>query len=240
MKNTYIKEVVSGVISFSVLLSGVSVFAQTGTTTPQPTLYRERAEAREEMRDIRRDARTEMESRREQFRKDTEMKREEVKKQMETKRTQFAEKVKTIKDEKKRVSVERLNENLAKINTKSIEHFTEVLDKQDEIAANISSRIAKLESEGASTTVPVATLKADLLTAQNAISVARGAVLVQTTKSYTVAITTEANLKMDVSTVRKALETDLKAVRDSVKASQEALRKVARALAPAPAANTQN
>ncbi|MEI6346270.1 MAG: hypothetical protein WCO79_03505, partial [bacterium] len=231
MLNKYSKKVVSGVISFSILFSGVAVFAQGGSVTgagsatgessmkPQPALdpqhvemkkeVREartetrkevgemrkekredikamRGEMRKEIRDMHKNASSTMSSttRREEFKKDSEMKREETKKMVEEKHAQFAEKVKTIKDEKKKVSVEKLNENLIKINADSIAHFTEVLNKQDSIALEISSRISKVESGGASTTVSVSTVKTDLALAHAAIVAARASVVAQTARVY--------------------------------------------------------
>ncbi len=248
MWNTYSKKIISGAVSIGVLFSGVTVFAQgayvsasaTTSVKARPALYQQRRDMKAEMRVEVKEVRMNASSTSTTTRRDM---MNEVKTMREEKRAEFAEKVKTIKDARKKATVERLNENLQKINEKTTEHFTTVLDKQDAIAVDIASRIAKIEAAGtasttASTTVSVETMKADLAAAQTAIATARAAVVAQSAKVYSISITTEANLKIDVSTTRKALGDDLAAVRDLVKAAHDALKKVARELHPA--AKSQN
>lgn len=175
----------------------------------------------------------ELDARHAAFQKDVQKMRDGAKKMMEQRQAQFSQGLKKIKNTAKQQSVQSLNANLQKINADSIGRFSDALDRQDSILADIAAHLSEVQSSGASTTVPLATLQADLAAAQTALATARAAVVAQTAKVYSVTITTEANLKSDVSTTRKSLETDLSAVRDAVKASHEALRKLARELAPA-------
>ena len=185
-----------------------------------------------------------METRREEFRKAAEIKKDEAKKKIEENRVKLQEKLKNIKDEKKKTAVEAVDRQLTEINANRMEHFTNVVAQIEKVLQNIISRETKAEVAGKN----VETIKIDITAAQTAIAAARAAIVTQSAKTYALAIGQESTLRVDVEKSRRALKADLKAVEGMVKAAHEAIKKAATDLAkiqgvdtvdmPAPAATS--
>ena len=110
----------------------------------------------------------------------------------------FRAKLKTIRDEKKRAIVERLDTRFNEVNAKRTSEMGKHLDKMTEILGRVSPEI----------------------------QTARDANTAQAAKVYTITISTEKNLKIDVGKVRSQLEADLKAVHELVVAARTAVRAV--------------
>lgn len=106
--------------------------------------------------------------------------------------------LKKIRDEKKRMIVERLDTRFNEVNAKRTSQMAKHLDKMTKI---LGRDIPEIQA-------------------------ARDANTAQAAKTYTITITTEKNLKMDVGKVRSQLEADLKAVHQLVVAAREAVRAV--------------
>jgi phosphatidate phosphatase PAH1 len=118
-------------------------------------------------------------------------------------RATFKENLKKIKDEKKRVIVEKLDTRFNEVNAKRTSEMGRHLDKLTEILAKVSGDVA-----GAS----------------SAIQTARDANTLQAARTYTITITSEANLKTNVGKVRNQLEFDLKAVNELVILARKAVQ----------------
>ncbi len=163
---------------------------------------------------------------------------EELKEQMQERRAAAKErweaareklkiKLAAIKDEKKKAAVERINLGLEKLNDRLVTHYSLVLDKLEKVLVRIAVRADRAESKG----LDVSTVRSAITDAQTAIAGSRDAIVVQAGKVYTIAISSEQNLRADVGKTRQALHNDLKAVRLTVKAAHEAVRGAATALA---------
>mgnify|MGYP001602945732 CR=1 FL=1 len=113
--------------------------------------------------------------------------------------------IKNIRNEKKRAVVENLDKRFAEVNAKRTSQMTKHLDKMTEILTKVTG---------------------DTASASSAIQTARDANTAQAAKVYTITITTEKNLKMDVGKVRSQLEADLKAVHQLVVAARRAVKPV--------------
>ena len=173
------------------------------------------------------------EARREEFRKTVETKRGEVKTLIETKRAELKVKLQVIKDEKKRSTVEKVDDRLDAINAKHVAVYSKALEQLDGVLARIISRADKATAAGTDT----ALVKTTVTAAEKSILDARAAVTAQTLKTYTITVTSEAELKASLETAKQALRTDLTAVQTKVKEAREAVHTAATTLAQIPNVN---
>jgi len=176
------------------------------------------------------EVKAQMEQKREAFKQTLETKRAEVKTQIEAKKTQLKEQLQKVKDERKKKSVEKINEQMQALNERQMKHFTAVLEKIEQVLVKISSRADKAEERG----LDVSAARAALDSANVAIAVSRSAIEAQFAKVYTITISGEETLRMDVGKVRQQLQADIAAVRETVKSAHEAAKKSAVTLAQIP------
>jgi len=168
-----------------------------------------------------------MQVEREAFKAKIEGAREEMLTKREQEREALKTKLQGIQDEKKKAAVQKLDENMNKLNSNFVERWTKNLSDFDIYLSKLV-----VSGNATSTVVATSTTSKDLTSfntaiesAKTAIVSARTAVEAQSKKSYNIAISTEANLKSDVSSVRDALNKDLKAVKDLVQAAHLAVVK---------------
>ena len=124
-------------------------------------------------------------------------------------RDEFKAKLQTIKDQRKKILIERIDAKLSKANTKHTDRFTQVLSNLQTILDKISEDLDKTE-------------------AQSAIDAAKLAVENQAAKTYTIQITDETALRLNVGTITSQLRQDLMATHKLVidaKQGVQALRK---------------
>lgn len=126
------------------------------------------------------------------------------------------QKVRQIRDEKKRMIVERVDAKIAEINKRRTDMMLAQLNKMSEI-------LIKAKARGADTAV-----------AEAAIASAKTEVVAQAGKIYTVEITTEDKLKIKVGEAMKALKTDLQAVHQKVVDARKATADAIRSVRPTP------
>ncbi len=153
--------------------------------------------------------------------------REELKTKLEDNRKALVEKLKGIKDERKKETTERIYTNLNEVNKKTTTEMTENLGKISEFLVKLSDRAKTAATNGKD----VASAQAQITAAQAAVATAQAAVTVQAGKTYSVNVTTEANLQAAAKTVRDQLFADLKATREQVKSARDAAQKAATTLA---------
>jgi hypothetical protein len=137
-------------------------------------------------------------------------------------RTQFLEKLNVIRDERKKVIVEKLENRMNEINKKR----TDEMLKHLEVMTGILDRI---EQKG-NPTSPSATLGAGnieltnaVAAARTAIATAKNAVEAQAGKTYTPAVVDEVTLRGVVGQSLNQLQAELKAVREKVILAKKAL-----------------
>lgn len=130
------------------------------------------------------------------------------------KHDRFMTKLAEMKDEKKKVIAERVENNLTTVNTNRTTAMGNHLTTMSAILGRISEKAEKTEKD----TTKLLTLIAD---AEKKISEAMTAVSAQAAKTYSITITQgETNLKSDATSIRIALSDDLKAVHEKVKAAR--------------------
>lgn len=142
--------------------------------------------------------------------------RQEVREVKDRMRVKFEEKIKTIRDEKKKQIVEHADAKIAEINKRRTDAMLDQLNKMSEI-------LVKAKARGA-----------DTAAAEAAIASAKTAVVAQAGKTYTVEITTEDKLKVKVGEAMKALKTDLQAVHQKVVDARKATADAIRSVRPTP------
>lgn len=169
-----------------------------------------------------------LKKRKEEFNDTIKAKQAELEDQIKTKKENLKTRLEKIKDENKKKTVERIDRQMDVLNEKMMKHFSNVLDKLEEMLIRISERADKAFAERGLdvSAVRLATEKAKI-----AIASARLAIEVQSGKTYTIKITTENVLKTNVGKARQSLGTDLAKVRDAVKAAQSAVKNAAVVLA---------
>ncbi|MCR4283851.1 MAG: hypothetical protein NUV64_00835 [Parcubacteria group bacterium] len=178
----------------------------------------------------REELKNEIERKREEYKKEIENKREEAKKEIEQKREELKARLLNIKDERKKNAIEKIDGQIKKLNERMIEHFSNVLDKMEDVLKGISSRADKAEAHG----LDVSSVRVLIVNAETAIDSARVSVAEQAGKVYSIDITTEDKLKFDVSETRKLLHGDLEIVKEAVKNAHTAIREAAVGLAHIP------
>jgi hypothetical protein len=156
--------------------------------------------------------------------------REEIKKNREQGKKDLKAKLAKVKDTKKREAVERINDNIAKLNDQRTDHYVDVLSKVSDLLNKVEERSNRAAAKG----VDVTTTKTAIASARQSITDATASVKTQSEKVYTLAVTDEATLKQKVGEVRKQLQDDLSKLHDVVKSAKEAVRKAATTLAKTP------
>ena len=155
--------------------------------------------------------------------------REDLKNRIEVKRTELKNDLRSIKDERKKKTTEKIDKSLDAMNERMTNHFIDVLDKLEDVLVRIDERTDR----AASKSIDVSSVRTAIEKADKAIDDARAAVVAQAAKIYTIDVTTETGLKEAVRKARRALHDDLAAVREKVKATRDAVHNAARAYAKA-------
>jgi len=184
--------------------------------------------AREQLKNTAQAVREDLKKRKEEFDNMVKTKKAELENEIKTKREELKTNLKKIKDDRKKQTVEKVDQQIDELNAKMVKHFSSVLDKLEEMLVRISERADKASSEKG---LDVSLVRSAIDKAKIAIASARSAIEVQTGKTYAIKVTTEKTLKAEVGKARQALGADLAKVRDVVKAAQSSVKDAAVALA---------
>lgn len=145
-----------------------------------------------------------------------------MKEKMQLKREAFQQKVASIKDEKKRQLVERIDNKLSTVNINRTNRMSENLEKLTNILDGIREKTSTAKENGKNTnTVDTAISKAD-----TAIQNAKTAVQTQAGKEYVITITATGSgqLKNSVGATTKQLQADLSASHKLLVAAKQAVQ----------------
>lgn len=152
------------------------------------------------------------------FLKNLELKRQSAVKTQTEKKEKFLSKLESVKDDGKRVIIERVEGNLTTVNTNRMTALATQLTTMNAVLARISEKGMTTEAD----TTKLVSLVAD---AEKKIGEAQAAVETQAAKTYSISISSgDKNLKADATAIRIALSDDLKTVQSRVKAAREAVR----------------
>lgn len=149
------------------------------------------------------------------------LKTEQLKVQWNATRVQYLQKIQTVKDEKKKAIVQKVDENLNTINANQVQKMKSALDQMQKVMNSLTEAITKLKAGGADTT----NAENAILAAQNALTAAQSALTIQSEKIYAPTITSDTELRKDVLTEVNSLRTDLLVVQKLLLSARESLMK---------------
>ncbi|MBI2641337.1 hypothetical protein HYW87_01960, partial [Candidatus Roizmanbacteria bacterium] len=154
--------------------------------------------------------------------------RQEAAEKFKARREAFAEKLQTIRDEKKKMHVERISTKLTTANTNRTNHMAAVLEKLTSILDRLTEKVGSAKTAGKD----VSPAESAISSAQAAINSAQTAVSNQAGQTYVIEIRSETTLKPNVGQSVSQLEGDLKNVHklvvDAKQAVSNAVREVAK------------
>lgn len=168
-----------------------------------------------------------VEAKQQEHRRELEAKRAEAEAKRLGERTELQEKLKTVRDEKKRAAVTRLDASMNEMNKKTVTLLEAALVKIEKVLGGVSERVARLEGRGAE----VEGARNTVTAAENAIGVARTALAAQAARTYGVTVSSEVTLQSDLGGVRQVLMRDLIRIREVVKEAHDSVRRAAVAFA---------
>ena len=155
------------------------------------------------------------------------MRKEAKSSEIQAKRDEFKTKLAELKDQRKKLTVERIDTRLSTINENGVQRFSLAIEKLEKLLDKFSQRVQVAKNEGKNTIEAEAAVTA----AELAINDAKEAVATQSAKDYTAAIIDENTLKNNVGQKVSGLEHDLKSVFATVKTAKQKVMDVARAVA---------
>lgn len=132
---------------------------------------------------------------------------------MATREAALKLKIKKFKDEKRAELAQKLSNNLNELNKKKITEFTRHIEQ----LSNILTKIEAKTNEASSTAIS---------TAKSAIQSAQDAIDIQSGKDYTITITSEEKVGVDVKAKRDQLNVDLKSVQQKILDARKAIVEV--------------
>lgn len=152
--------------------------------------------------------------------------REAFLKEKKERHEQFKEKLQTIKNEKKKVTLEKLETKIASISAKRTASMTNTLQKLQEIMGKITQNEQTLKQQGVDTTPSQEAIK----NAQEALTAAEEAITTQSTKDYSIPLENEESAKSNVGSAIKVLQADLKDTHKKLLAAKKAIWQAHRAV----------
>ncbi|MBI4079280.1 MAG: hypothetical protein HY429_03230 [Candidatus Levybacteria bacterium] len=163
----------------------------------------------------------------ENFKDTIQQMREEAREQFKAKREAFREKLVTIRDERKKAIVERVDTKMAAVNQKRTDIMSQALIRIEEKLTTLAQKIAEAKASGKDTALS----EKALTDAQAALDAAKTAVETQAGKEYIITIDTEALLRKTVGTTVSQLQKDLRATHKAVVEAKQAAQNVVLELA---------
>ncbi len=164
-----------------------------------------------------------MQQEREDFKVNVQTLRSNAQAKIAQNKEELKTKLQVVKSEVKKTAVENVDKNLVKINENFVDRWTNASVQLDAFLAKIIKGVNA--ASASSTGKDFTSVNSAISSANSAISMAKMAIEAQAQKTYQITITSEANLKNDVSSVRTNLNKDLNAVKDLIQASHSAVTK---------------
>lgn len=149
------------------------------------------------------------------------------KKEMRQKREQFLAKLQTLKDERKKIILDRIDDKISTKNTNITNRWNTVLDNLASIVNRIGDKAKKAKANGQDTTQ----VDTAVTTALSLISAAQTAVDAQAANEYVITIDSETTLGLAASSAMTLFHQDLRSTHTAVKSAREGVRTAAKELA---------
>lgn len=143
------------------------------------------------------------------------------------KREEFKARLQTIRSEKKKAAVERIDTKIANTNEVHTVRFTSILAKLQSILDRVSQKAQEAKTNERDT----AALDSSIVSAQAAIDSAKTVVSAQAAKGYVVSISDEKALRNSVGSTVSQFRKDLRDVYKAVVEAKQAVQKAVSELA---------
>lgn len=127
-------------------------------------------------------------------------------------------KLQLFKDKIKAQRVQRISDNLNKINKLRTDQMTKHLEVLSTILTKLQTRVNDATASGS-----LSQVNQLISTAQGAIDTAKAGVDAQSQKDYTITVSSESTVKTDAMTQKDALQQDLNSTHDLVVAARKAV-----------------
>lgn len=197
------------------------------TLETKPSSVRERMAAekqklQENREEIRASKEAAIKEKREDLMEKIQQKRAEAQQKFQAKRAALQQKIASIKDEKKRQLVERIDNKLSTVNNNRTNQMTQNAEKLSNILDDIKEKASTAKENGKNTnTVDTAITKAE-----TAIQNAKTAVQTQASKEYVITITATGSgqLKSSIGATTKQLQADLSTSHKLLVAAKQAVQ----------------
>ncbi|HRR05626.1 MAG TPA: hypothetical protein P5325_02375, partial [Candidatus Woesebacteria bacterium] len=164
---------------------------------------------------------------RQETRENIERIREENRGLIEQRRLTLKEQLGVLQDQRKAPIVERIYDNLNRLNDQIVTRLLAKIDQIEEVLERVKSRTDKAQEAG----LDVSGVREAIAVAEEAIEKTRTTAETQAGEIYEITISDEANLRTDVKPVRDQLQSDLEALRQQVVLAREAVREAITTLA---------
>lgn len=164
---------------------------------------------------------------RQDLRENVQQKRENLREQVQQRKKEFRKQLQTIRDQKKRAAVERINTKIANINKRRTDRMEKTLAKLRGILERISQKAEQAKTNGKDTT----TVDVAITQAQTALSTTEATVNTQAAKQYTIQIESEEKLRSTVGTTVGGLQQDLRDTHKTVVDAKQKVQQAAKELA---------
>lgn len=145
----------------------------------------------------------------------------------QAKRQEFKDRIAQIKDTRKKMIAERIDNNIATRNTRLTDKMEKALERLSNHLGKFEDRAAALKDAGKNT----AAVESAIAAADAAITAAQSAVDAQSQKVYTATITDDSTLGSTISQMFQQFRQDIMATHATVKTAKEAVVKVLQELA---------
>ncbi len=149
-------------------------------------------------------------------------KRSELMEMMKAKREEFKERLQTIRDEAKRMLVERIDTRMDGANQRATNRFSAVLDKLQSILNRLIGKAQDAKTKG----IDTGDLDLAIESAQVSLGNAKTAVASQAAKLYVIQIASESALRSNVGSTVSQLRQDLRDVHKAMVDAKQAVQKV--------------
>lgn len=153
--------------------------------------------------------------------------RENLREQVQQRKKEFRKQLQTIRDEKKRAAVERINKKIANINKRRSDRMEKTLAKLRGILQRISQKAGQAKANGKDT----ATVDVAIAQAQTALDTTEAAVNTQAAKQYAIQIESEEKLRSTVGATVSGLQQDLRDAHKTVVDAKQKVQQAAKELA---------
>lgn len=200
---------------------------ETGEKTREEAREEIRMEERENLKEARVESVRQVRQTRQETRENIERIREENRGLIEQRKLTLKEQLGVLQDQRKAPIVERIYDNLNRLNDQIVTQLLAKIDQIEEVLERVKSRTDKAQEAG----LDVSGVREAIVVAEEAIENARAAAETQAGNVYEITIGDEASLRTDIKPVRDQLQSDLEALRQKVVLAREAVREAVTALA---------